>query len=484
MSVSGGPQSVLATRRFTTADQQAFAAVSGDFNPLHMDPAWAATVFPGEVVVHGAHVALWGCDAYFAKNPVRKLRGLKVAFDKPILLNEDVTAGTEELADGVRIAFYVRGVKLMTATLRFSDGSMNSLPPPLNPEAPRLMARHMSDVNGLSGVVTLSHAARGLAQMFPAFTSASSAAAPVGIAALSSLVGMECPGLHGLFSSFDVELTGAAGALSYKVIKADNRFNRVEMEVSGYALAGKVAAFLTAGPAAEKPAATAVEPSEFKHQQPLVIGASSGLGRATTLILAAGGAEPIGTYRASRAAIEALTAEIGGKFVALPYDTRAPGALVAELAARGWDGAEVYFFATPRIFRRRLEARDPALLQEFTAIYVDGFNNLVRALVKTFPDRAFRVFYPSSILAAAPKTESVEYAEAKRAGEQLCAALQVEFPHLKIHAERLPGINTRQTVTITPATTLPAEEVMLPLIRALQAHVDVIPPPPNVADSK
>ena len=464
------PQGFLATRRFTSADQQAFASLSGDSNPLHMNPAWAATVFPGEVVVHGAHVALWGCDAYLAQHPTRKVRALKVAFDKPILLGEDVTASAEETADGVRISFCVRGIKLMSATLRFAHDPVHAAPL-LGPDAVRLTTRHMNDVTGLSGVVTLSRTASGLAQVFPAFTAASGGAATVGVAALSALVGMECPGLHGLFSSFDVELTGAPGPLSYKVTKADTRFNRVEMDVVGYGLAGKVAAFLTAGTAREQQAAPGVMPTEFKNQQPLVIGASSGLGRATALILAAGGAQPIGTYRASRDAINALTGEIakaGGKMLALSYDTRAPGALMTELAARGWNGAEVYFFATPRIFRRRLEPRQPELLREFMAVYVEGFNNLVRALVKTFPDRAFRIFYPSSILAGTQKPESIEYAEAKRAGEQLCAALQTAFPLLDVHVERLPGVSTRQTITVTPAATLPAQDVMTPLIRAMQ----------------
>ena len=41
------------SRTFTEADVMAFAAVSGDFNPVHVDAAAAATSPFGERIVHG-----------------------------------------------------------------------------------------------------------------------------------------------------------------------------------------------------------------------------------------------------------------------------------------------------------------------------------------------------------------------------------------------------------------------------------------------
>ena len=56
------------TRTFTLDDQLAFAALAGDFNPLHVDPLAARRLIFGEVVVHGVHAVLWALDVASARN--------------------------------------------------------------------------------------------------------------------------------------------------------------------------------------------------------------------------------------------------------------------------------------------------------------------------------------------------------------------------------------------------------------------------------
>jgi NAD(P)-dependent dehydrogenase (short-subunit alcohol dehydrogenase family) len=473
-----GASATTAARRFTAVDQTIFAGLSGDANPLHMDSNWAASVFPGEVIVHGMHVVLWAANAYLAENPHYGLGSISCRFDKPILLDEEVVAVGETGGDRARIVLRVQGAKLSVIDLVLTPKSdlRFAQPPSLNSDPPHIAARSISDLAGLSGTVTLQERATELVSAYPFLSAAIGPAAIIGLASLSRLVGMECPGLHSMFSAFDVEFTSDSSPLTYRVTKADSRFNHVEMAVAGYGVKGKVSAFVTGGgwrPDDEADAdVRGIGTQEFQDHQPLILGASSGLGWTSARILAAGGAVPLVSWRSSAAAIERLQSKIartGGTSTPVHYDAQKPTLLADHLRAIGWQGRQVYFFVTPRIFRRRLEPYQSTALRDFTAIYVDAFYALVQDLVRHFPERPFRLFYPSSILADADGPDSLEYGMAKLAGERLCRRLAKAYPHIQILVERLGGATTRQTASIVPTPTRPAGDIMLPLIRRMQA---------------
>src|SRR5262245_34966944 len=73
----------LASRTFDEKDQTRFARLSGDFNPMHIDPLAARRTQAGATVVHGIHGLLWGLDKLVEAGAVTdSIVSLRVHFTK------------------------------------------------------------------------------------------------------------------------------------------------------------------------------------------------------------------------------------------------------------------------------------------------------------------------------------------------------------------------------------------------------------------
>src|SRR5882724_3604097 len=109
-------------RIFTLDDQDFFARLSGDFNPMHMDPVAARRTLFGRPVVHGIHTLLCAIEGWLALHdePVR-LRTLQVAFRGPVIVGEPVEIMAPVAASSGKLRFEIvaHGVKLLSAALTF-----------------------------------------------------------------------------------------------------------------------------------------------------------------------------------------------------------------------------------------------------------------------------------------------------------------------------------------------------------------------------
>ena len=76
----------LAERTFLPADQIAFAKLSGDHNPMHMDPVAARRTQAGHPVVHGVHAVLWALNA--AGDHLTGFKSLSVRFERMIYVGD------------------------------------------------------------------------------------------------------------------------------------------------------------------------------------------------------------------------------------------------------------------------------------------------------------------------------------------------------------------------------------------------------------
>ncbi len=81
----------------TEADIEAFADVSGDRNPLHMDEEYAKTTMFGQRIAHGALTASYisGILGNNLPGPGAIFTGLSMRFKRPVFIGSDVTVRAE-----------------------------------------------------------------------------------------------------------------------------------------------------------------------------------------------------------------------------------------------------------------------------------------------------------------------------------------------------------------------------------------------------
>ena len=86
------------TKSFDLDDQRRFARLSGDYNPLHLDPGYSRRLLFGEPVVHGIHLVFLGLEHVLGRfRSPTVLKELKATFRSPLPLKTLVTIEAVEL---------------------------------------------------------------------------------------------------------------------------------------------------------------------------------------------------------------------------------------------------------------------------------------------------------------------------------------------------------------------------------------------------
>src|ERR1700723_1360603 len=80
----------MAVRSFTMACQRSFAELSGDRNPVHVDPLTAPRSLLGGVAVHGIHRLLWARDELAAGRDLRGFARLRMQFERGVVVGDPV----------------------------------------------------------------------------------------------------------------------------------------------------------------------------------------------------------------------------------------------------------------------------------------------------------------------------------------------------------------------------------------------------------
>ena len=134
-------ESFALSRTFTEEDVLRFAQLSGDFSPLHVDPAYARTTEFGSCVVHGMLLASLFSQLVGMHVPGKHALylGQDIAFRKPVLVGESVKATIKVTAknEGTRSLLLTTEVRNAedkvvvsgTAKVKVRDGEIATLAP-------------------------------------------------------------------------------------------------------------------------------------------------------------------------------------------------------------------------------------------------------------------------------------------------------------------------------------------------------------------
>jgi NADP-dependent 3-hydroxy acid dehydrogenase YdfG len=467
----------LGSRVFTLEDQLAFARLSLDWNPMHLDANFARRTQAGAPLVHGIHHLLWAMDTVL-QSFAFDVQNIKARFQQPLFPGElarieirsrtETTISLEIVADGTVIA----AIRLSSEPGKLSGSSARGIA--LEPQAIATPVDvPFEQLANQAGAVAAAAGDDEIRKLFPALSGSIGAAAVHALLAASQIVGMACPGLHSLFAGLDVSrdpISCGERSLRYAVSKTDARFRSLQIDVAGSGIAGRLDAFARPAPpaqAAMSAVSARVTRGAFAEQSALIIGGSRGLGEVTAKILAAGGGYPVITYKEGRREAEAVAVEIrkaGGHCDVIRYDALEP-------VSGQLDGIRAvdfcYYFATAKILQRKSALFEPEKLRNFLSYYTDGFYDLCAALAPN-RTRSIGIFYPSTVLIDEEVAGAAEYAMAKSAGEALANYINAFLPQVQVISRRLPRVLTDQTATVGVASTRDALDVMLPIVYEVQ----------------
>lgn len=455
----------MAARKFILEDQLWFANVSGDVNPIHIDPIYARKSQFGEVIVHGIHLVLWSLNelAKIANTPV-KITALEVSFLKPVKLLQDVVCMIE-----------VKSINEYKIRLMVGDVIVTSLQVKvLSCNSPFYFSYHESErihespsdfhYNEVEHFIIPALFDKSIAIKYPLLPYVLSESAMLNLLAMTCIVGMKCPGLHSIFSSFDVsfvEQIDKPDPLIYRIVKYHERFSRLTIALQSSSILGQIVAFVR--PTLKRDftmevAKVMVKNIDFSGQRALIIGGSRGLGEITTKLLAAAGADVLFTYYKGEKEAAAVCAQInkpGVRFIM--YDASGkPNQLFIE-TVKDFAPTHVYYYATPFIFSTEKGKFNFESFVQFSSYYLKGFYNIFSLCSNTLQG----VFYPSSTAIDEKVDTMIEYSCSKVAGEMLCDFLSKMNPTINIYQPRLPRLNTDQTQTLIKVEEINTEKFIL-----------------------
>jgi len=457
-------------RSFNQRDQELFARLSGDYNPMHTDAIAARRLMFGGLVVHALNTVTWSLDSLSKVLPsFGSLTQIRATFPAALLVG-----------DRALLTWNV-GNKVAEATVNVGDQTVAYLEIHFGPEteSETVLDREIPiqpcleiephDMPMASGSVDLEFSSTLANQVIPNLYDRLSSLQLAVLLATTRIVGMRCPGLHSIYSRLNLtfEEQSKSQRLDYSVTKWDPRSGLTSLELTAPGVAGNIGCFYRPTPVKQpsiNEVLSTVEPEQFSEHSALVVGGSRGLGALTAKLIAAGGGDVMVSYAtggldAEQLADEVRTSSAKGTISTCQLDVLEE---VESLPSLTMPYTHIYYFATPRIRRGHSAEFDRALFREYLTYYVEGAGRVLDRVIPIAMENACFI-WPSTIFVEDQPEEFPEYVAAKVRGEVWCAEMERALPGLNFIRPRLPRLETDQTRSLQPVQTEDNLTVMLAL---------------------
>jgi len=451
-------------------DQISFSELSGDSNPLHVDPNEARRLLFGQVVVHGVHGVLWALENSLQHLKQWEILTLDAEFLSPLFLNMNVDLIADDLMGDVKkIRLVCNGETVTKIKFSVSDGPKLFKNWKVNTEFPTQDCRLLTndDFDNAEGNLSLNLPSEAYRKLFPNLSQNTIDLPTAVLLSATRLVGMECPGRNSVFNrlklNFGSTETKDQNNFHYVLTKRYTSMPLMKIKVSGPKFEGEITASERPMPVRQSTFFDIKknhQGSQFVGKTALIIGGGRGLGEVTAKLFAANGGAVILTYASGKDNVEAVVNEIneqGGK--AEYYQLNLLDDDLDFALDKFENLTHCFNYASPRIMAEKSNSFNKGLFGIYSQFYVEGLDKIVQSFLKKRKDELI-VFYPSTAFIDFPQKGFSEYAAAKAAGEVLGKTLSKVHKNVKFHFSRLPPLRTDQTTALVPVKSEEPAEIL------------------------
>lgn len=462
-------------KKINQSSQLLFSNFSGDFNPVHVDPIYARRSMYGEQVVHGINTLLLALNYFSQKTKNNfQINKIDVKFIKPVFLDSkfDFKIISKEKNN---VQINVLSDDSVTTKIKFEYH--NPAPPFFIKNYYKVRPKKLKpkifsiEKNNINHSINISYDYKDLVEIYPnLFEKLNSYQIGV-ILTLTRLVGMECPGLDSLFSSFNITFKNNLlinKKIKYRIRNYDQRFSLYDIKIFSDDFDGNIIAFNRPRPVSQPSYSKLihlVKKNEFINQRALIIGGSRGLGEITAKLLSIGGAKVTITYNKGIEDSDSIVNEInscGGTAKSVKFNILKKNFSYFDSLKVDHLPTHIYYYPTPFIFSGSKGVFSEHLFNNFSKFYVEGFYNVVEYFIKKNTNN---YFYPSTVALDELPADMLEYTLAKSSGEKLCEFFQHRFSNINIYSTKLPRLATDQTVSLFPVKNENPRKVILKHLR-------------------